>query len=938
MNSNQPPHVPGPRPAGYAIGDLLVEPHLRRLRRPEGDIELTQRVFDLLQAFIDEPFVLHTREALFQRVWGTLHIEDTNLTQNISILRKALGDERKHWIRTVSRTGYCFEPPHAIQIVQDVRDLPATASGLAAQPAASKLVGTDETPATASAPAPSPDVAPAPVRARQASPLRIAAAVLIAMASLLVQSASPMTTAAERMETPSGPGIGIVVTQADLARNDTERRATRLLREWVRWKLSRLPAVILIEEQHLISGRPTPGFYLDLNVAVSPDAPTQHVFDFAFRPIYGDASRVGERQEQATGEEYAHRLVMEGDAKQLPAMVDRASRDVLDRILPHRRNAPWPAMAIEPEAAHRFAAAAIAARTQTPDALRLLEAAVQAAPEFGPARLLLASELAERRHFRQASEQALLAQSLATPLPGDAATLVDAETSALIPARRAHAQALYRQLWVANPARMEFLLHQARIEQWNLAPEAAYELLSRDEWERETGPMRVRRLIARADAAFLLGYLDQGDNGVTEAINRMDIGQGDSMADLGEAQFIAARIWSQLYAQDDPGEPFDKAAITLDRAGHDYQARIARFYAAIYRNELVLAEQRLAQVLPLAQAKGDPLHEVWSLRMMHLIYLWHGQRDKSRQALEAGLRAASQAGALPLRNLMELDLLEMAIQDLRMPEVARRVAHLRNNKLWTKYRYRSARYATDLLMMQGRYRDALAMLDASLGDRGRASRWDMPMQELGSTACSRMTALLHAGTGTMATSQSRSCDDTVLVELTAAHTALIGRRREDARRHLQSARKAMDVPPDSNGDLREYAMLAALLIRLGDLEAARRTLDEARAARIDGLYTQTRVELGIAQAELSAAQGDWPSVTQQSARLRAEIPDGTLHYLHRITLLEIARLQAQGEHEQVRKRAVELDEAARSNADAVTRAELQRITGGAFGNTLGMNH
>ena len=76
----------------------------------------------------------------------------------------------------------------------------------------------------------------------------------------------------------------------------------------------------------------------------------------------------------------------------------------------------------------------------------------------------------------------------------------------------------YRRFWVANPARMEFLLRQARIEQWNLEPEAAYELLSRDEWERETGPMRVRRLIARGDAAFLLGYLDQGDNSVTEAI------------------------------------------------------------------------------------------------------------------------------------------------------------------------------------------------------------------------------------------------------------------------------------------------------------------------------------------------------------------------------------------------------------------------------------
>ena len=389
--------------------------------------------------------------------------------------------------------------------------------------------------------------------------------------------------------------------------------------------------------------------------------------------------------------------------------------------------------------------------------------------------------------------------------------------------------------------------------------------------------------------------------------------------------------------QKDPGEQYDKAAVTLDRAGHDYQAKIARFYAAIYRDDPALAEQRLAQVLPLAQANGDPVHAVWSLRMMHMIHLWHGRRDKARESLEAGLRAASQAGALPLRDLMQLDLLELAIEDLDMAEMARRVERLRNQQLWTKYRYRSTRYASDLLTLQGRYRDALAMLDASLGDRGRASRWDMPMNELGSVSCARMSALLHAGTGTMAVSQSRGCDDEALVELTSAHIALIERRKEDARRHLESARKAMDSPPDSNGDLLDHAMLATLLIRLGDLDGARRTLEEARAAKVGVLETLSRVELAISQAELSAADGDWPAVTQQVAALRAEIPREALHYLNRLDLLDIARLQAQGEREQARKRAAELDEAARRNADAVTRAELQRISGGVFGNALGMN-
>ncbi len=932
MNSNQSPPVSTPRPAGYAIGDLLIEPHLRRIRRPEGDIELTQRVFDLLQAFIDEPFVLHTREALFQRVWGTLHIEDTNLTQNISILRKAFGDERKHWIRTVSRTGYSFEPPHEIQVVQDARDLAPRPLGQASGAPTAQDPGTDEAPGAPTPAAPASSAALRP----SASPLRIAAAVLIGLASLLVQSASPKILSADATHATPGLSIGIVVTQTDLARNDTERAATRLLREWVRWKLSRLPAIILIEEQDLISGRPIPGFYLDLNVVVSPDAPTQHVFDYAFRPIYNVVS-ADDGTDEGPGEQYVRRLVLDGNAERLPAVIDRASREILGHILPHRRKDLWPALAMDTEAAHRFAAAAVATRNQDPGALPMLEAAVQAAPEFGPARLLLASELAERRHFRQASEQAQLAQSYTAPMPSDAATLMDAETSALIPTRRAHSKELYRQFWLANPTRMEFLFNQARIEQSSISPEATYELLSRDEWERETGPMRVRRLIARADAAFLLGYLDQGDNSVTEAINRIDIGQGSSTAELGDAQFIAARIWSQRYAQDDPGEPFDKAAKTLDSAGHEYQAHIARLHAAVMRNDLAVAEERVTQVLRLAQAYGDPMHEVWSLRMMHMIYLWNGRRDKARQALETGLRAASQAGALPLRDLMEQDLLDLAIEDLRMREAMQRMERLRNHLLWTKYRYRNARYASELLRLRGRYRDALAVLDASLGDSSRASRWDMPKDELGGISCSRMMALLHAGTGSMVASQARGCSDPALVELTAAHVALIERRKEDARRHLESARKEVDSTPDSNGDVIDNAWLATLLIRLGDLDAARSTLEVARAAKVESPEVMSRVEIDVAQAELSAAEGDWPAVTRQVAALRAEIPAEALQYLNRLALLEIARLQAQGEGEEARKRASELDEAARRNADAVTRAELQRISGGIFGTTLGLN-
>ena len=93
---------PVPTAGRYLVGDIAIDTRQRRILRPDGDVELTQRIFDLLIALVSDPDTLHTRETLLERVWGTTCIEDSNLTQSISVIRKALGETRKDWIRTVS--------------------------------------------------------------------------------------------------------------------------------------------------------------------------------------------------------------------------------------------------------------------------------------------------------------------------------------------------------------------------------------------------------------------------------------------------------------------------------------------------------------------------------------------------------------------------------------------------------------------------------------------------------------------------------------------------------------------------------------------------------------------------------------------------------------------------------------------------------------------
>ena len=108
----QPNGTPWPVDATrLQVGDLLVDLRYRRINGPEQEVELPQRVFDLLLAFLAEPGVLHTRASLFERVWPGVVVEDANLSQSIWMLRKALGPERRDWIRTVPGSGYVFEPP-----------------------------------------------------------------------------------------------------------------------------------------------------------------------------------------------------------------------------------------------------------------------------------------------------------------------------------------------------------------------------------------------------------------------------------------------------------------------------------------------------------------------------------------------------------------------------------------------------------------------------------------------------------------------------------------------------------------------------------------------------------------------------------------------------------------------------------------------------------
>jgi eukaryotic-like serine/threonine-protein kinase len=94
----------------YRFGQFVLDPGRRTLSRADSPVSLTPKTFDVLLFLVQNPNRLVTKEELLQAVWGDTFVEEGNLKQYISHLRKALGNnsEDTRLIVTIARKGYQF--------------------------------------------------------------------------------------------------------------------------------------------------------------------------------------------------------------------------------------------------------------------------------------------------------------------------------------------------------------------------------------------------------------------------------------------------------------------------------------------------------------------------------------------------------------------------------------------------------------------------------------------------------------------------------------------------------------------------------------------------------------------------------------------------------------------------------------------------------------
>jgi DNA-binding winged helix-turn-helix (wHTH) protein/Tfp pilus assembly protein PilF len=103
----------------YRFGSFSVDTTSFRLLRSETPVALPPKPIELLLYLLDRPSTLVSKEELFKAIWPDVIVTDNALTQAVSDLRQALGDDaaRPVYIQTVARRGYRFVAP--VEIAAD---------------------------------------------------------------------------------------------------------------------------------------------------------------------------------------------------------------------------------------------------------------------------------------------------------------------------------------------------------------------------------------------------------------------------------------------------------------------------------------------------------------------------------------------------------------------------------------------------------------------------------------------------------------------------------------------------------------------------------------------------------------------------------------------------------------------------------------------------
>ena len=114
----------------FEFGEFQLDVRERSLWRNGETVQLTPKAFDTLVILVENAGSLVEKDEMMRAVWPDAIVEEIGLARNISVLRKALGEDagQQQFIETVPKRGYRF----SAQVREHVDDTPGSAGILPA--------------------------------------------------------------------------------------------------------------------------------------------------------------------------------------------------------------------------------------------------------------------------------------------------------------------------------------------------------------------------------------------------------------------------------------------------------------------------------------------------------------------------------------------------------------------------------------------------------------------------------------------------------------------------------------------------------------------------------------------------------------------------------------------------------------------------------------
>ncbi|MGV8941150.1 MAG: winged helix-turn-helix domain-containing protein [Lysobacter sp.] len=931
---------------------MTIDLWYRQLVTPEQSVDLPQRVFDLLLLFLAQPHTLHTRTALFDRLWPDVVVEDANLSQNIWMLRKALGATRKQWIRTLAKSGYVFEPPVPIlalaaddfstgEVPHGTADGSLVNSGHDA--AGARL---DETPATEidplerpaipltgalaghQIPAPARDPAPARApstttsapRATRASGRRrglvIAAVAAGALGAIALGIASLFGVNRAPAQLATITPVAVTLIDVGDPNNDEARWPATLLHAWLGWKLDALPEVIVLTEAHLTADTAglSPNIVL-LSSGQASDAPDQRFVRARFDGV--DGSRQIERR---------------GSTAQVPQLVDELSRQVLAELVPTRRDAAWPALSLDADSARMYARAYTSYTQRDMSASAAgLALVLRQAPQFGLAHLQLAMALARLGQANPAISHMQQARDLLTPFPTDVGSVLEAIQLSVDPQRRAETSTAFSELAAQYPQNLSYRLEQSWYQLRSGDPEAALSTLSRADWKTQPVGARIRWLLLRAEIEVARINPDAARLHATEA-ERLAVAAGKGWEyERATALLLKAQTDAYQHGELADRSQFAEASRLFAEAGSDIDALHAKVAAELSLPPSGPSAQ-LDSLLAQTRAGGYRGMEIQLLRRVAFQHYNAGNLSEYRKRLEQALASAVNAGDAVAQLSLDVALLNEDLLVGRFRSADQRIRRIRSGNLKGDLSTWVDQFEAFTLSINGDHAGAMQALDQTVERLAHEGQPPLPQATSARLACVRGESLLSQGKLQQARQQMSDCADTTqpfvreqAMELGATIDLLAG-DTASALPQLRARTTQIQGMPDAPDRWIVALLNAYQMARAGQLDEAERLYATTRTALQKSGYDWLRADAEIGLAEVATARGQWAQASKLADAARQHLPDDEIwtqsQRLDRIAMLAAL---AGGERDRAQSLFAAIHARAHALGDVVVQLELHSL-------------